>query len=212
MVRQVAASSHPSRLSFGTLIQALVLVLLLAMFGSLLLVLLTVASLLQVPGQVAGGVSGGLSGAAAGASQALSSAERRVRDATDPAHSPSGLTYDTEYTSLQTWKVGDQLPEARDYVLTLQAIRRRAGADSPDTALYAIVHAELRQPRETRVLGQVVRTDKDAHDHVVYKGESFRIGRTIYRANWVSQEDGSLAAGAYRHPDAVSAPLKLEYD
>ena len=188
------------------------LVLLVAIFGSLLLLLLTVASLLRVPGQVVGGVSGGLSGAAATASQALSSAERSVRDATDPAHPPTGLTYDTEYSSLQTWRVGDQLPQARDYVLSLQAIRRRESADSPDTALYAVVHAELRQPRETRLLGQVIRSDKDAHDYFVYKGENFRIGRTIYRANWVSQEDSSFAAGAYRHPDAVSAPLKFEYD
>jgi hypothetical protein len=182
------------------------------MFGSLLLVLLTLASLLRVPGQVVGGVSGSLSGAAATASQALTSAERSLRDAADPTHPPSGLTYDTEYSSLQTWKVGQALPDARDYVLTVQAIRRREGADSPDTALYAVIHAELKQPRETRILGQVVRSDKDAHDSTVYKGENFRIGRSIYRVNWISQEEGSLAAGAYRHPDAVSAALKFEYD
>jgi hypothetical protein len=208
----VATSSRPSGLTFGSVIQALILVLLLAMFGSLLLVLLTVASLLRVPGQVVGGVSGGLSGAAASASQALSSAERSLRDAADPTHPPSGLTYDTEYSSLQTWRLGEPLPDARDYVLTVQAIRRRAGADSPDTALYAVIHAELRQPRETRILGQVVRSDRDAHDYFLYKGESFRIGRAIYRVNWISQEEGSLAAGAYRRPDAVSAPLKFEYD
>jgi hypothetical protein len=46
----------------------------------------------------------------------------------------------------------------------------------------------------------------------VYKGESFRIGRAIYRVNWISQEDTSLAAGVYRRPDAVSASLKFEYD
>ena len=208
----VATSSRPSGLTFGSVIQALILVLLLAMFGSLLLVLLTVASLLRVPGQVVGGVSGGLSGAAASASQALSSAERSLRDAADPTHPPSGLTYDTEYSSLQTWRLGEPLPDARDYVLTVQAIRRRAGADSPDTALYAVIHAELRQPRETRILGQVVRSDRDAHDYFLYKGESFRIGRAIYRVNWISQEEGSLAAGAYRRPDAVSAPLKFEYE
>jgi hypothetical protein len=192
--------------------QALILVLLLAMFGSLVLVLLTLASLLRVPGQVVGGVSGGLTGAAANASQALSSAEQSLRDAADPTHPPSGLTYDAEYSSLQTWNLGQGLPGGRDYVLTLQAIRRREGADSPDTALYAVIHAELRQPRETRILGQVVRTDKDAHDYYVYKGENFRIGRTIYRVNWISQEDGSLAAAAYRRPDAVSAPLKFDYE
>jgi hypothetical protein len=208
----VATSSRSPGLNFGNVIQALILVLLLAMFGSLLLVLLTLASLLRVPGQVVGGVSGGLSGAAASASQALSSAERSLRDAADPTHPPTGLTYDTEYASLQTVRLGQELPGGRDYVLTLQAIRRRESADSPDTALYAVMHAELRQPRETRILGQVVRTDKDPHDYYVYKGENFRLGRAIYRVNWISQEDGSLAAGAYRRPDAVSAPLKFEYD
>jgi hypothetical protein len=212
MVNRVAASSRPSRLSLGTAIQAMVLLLLLAIFGAVVLVLFAVASLLNVPGQMVGGVSGGLGGAAASAGQALSAAERSLRNAADPAHPPSGLTYDTEYSALHTWHLTDQLPPARDYVLTLQAIRRREGSESPDTALYAMVHAELREPRETRLLGQVVRTDRDARDYVVYKGESFRIGRTLYRVNWVSQEDGALAAGAYRHPDAVSAALKFEYD
>ena len=205
-------SSGPSRLSLGAAIQAIVLLLLLAIFGALLLVLFAVASLLNVPGQVAGGVSGGLGGVAAGASQALGAAERSLRDATDPAHPPSGLTYDTEFSTLQTWKVGDALPAAREYVLTLAAVRRRDAAETPDTALYAVVHAELRQPRETRLLGQVIRSDRDAHDFVVYKGESFRIGRVMYRANWISQEENTLAAGAYRHADAVSAPLKFDYE
>jgi hypothetical protein len=213
MVEGVAATSQPSRLSVGAAIQWLALLLLLGTFGAVLLVLLALASLLtSLPGQTVGGVSAGLSSAAAGAAQTITSAERGVRDAFDPAHPPTGLSYDTEFSSLQTWRVGEQLPTASEYVLSVQAIRRREAADSPDTALYAVVHAELRQPRETRVLGQVVRSDKDPHDHVVYKGESFRIGRAIYRVNWVSQADSSLAAGAYRHPDAVSAPLKFAYD
>jgi hypothetical protein len=70
----------------------------------------------------------------------------------------------------------------------------------------------LRQPRETRLLGQLLRSDADPHDYVVYKGESFRIGRAWYRVNWISQEASAVAAGVYRHPDAVSSPLKFEYD
>ena len=91
-------------------------------------------------------------------------------------------------------------------------IKRREGADSPDSALYAVIHAALRQPRETRVLGQLLRSDSDPHDYVVYKGESFRIGRALYRVNWISQEEAAIAAGTYRNPDAVRDPLKLEYD
>ena len=91
-------------------------------------------------------------------------------------------------------------------------IRRRAGADSADTALYAVIHAELRQPRETRILGQLVRSDADAHDYVIYKGETFRIGRALYRVNWISQDENALAVGRYRSPDAVSASLKFDVD
>ena len=92
------------------------------------------------------------------------------------------------------------------------AIRRRDNPESTDTAQYAVVHAELKQPNETRFLGQVIRSDNDAHDYVLYKGETFRIGRTVYRVNWVSSESGSFAAGAYRHPDAVRAPFKFDYE
>src|SRR5207302_7249812 len=101
---------------------------------------------------------------------AVGGAQQALQNATDPNHPPSGMTYDTEFASMQVWQVGQRLPDATDYVFTLQAIRRRDGATSPDTALYAVVHAELRQPRETRLFGQVVRSDPDAHDYVVYKG------------------------------------------
>ena len=121
------------------------------------------------------------------------------------------LTYDNELASLHVWHVGDGLPGGSEYVLTLQGIKRREGADSPNTALYAVVHAQLRQPRETRLLGQLVRSDADPHDLVVYKGETFRIGHALYRVNWISQDEASLAAGALRHPDAATQSLKFDY-
>ena len=64
----------------------------------------------------------------------------------------------------------------------------------------------------TRVFGQVIRSDSDPHDYVVYKGETFRIAGSLYRVNWISQAEAALAAGVYRSPDAVSAPLKFEID
>src|SRR5438270_421203 len=152
-----------------------------------------------------------LGGVATQAGRAVSGAQQALQNATDPNHPPTGLTYDTEFSSLQTWHVGDGLPGGTDYVLTLQSIRRRDGADSPDTSLYAVVHAQLRQPRETRLLGQVIRSDTDPHDYAVYKGEMFRIGRVVYRVNWISQDENGLAAGAVRRPDAVTALLKLDY-
>jgi hypothetical protein len=165
-----------------------------------------------MPNQVAGGVGSELGGAAASAQRAVSSAQQAIQDATDPTHPPTGLSYDTEFSALQTWHVGDRLPDATDYTLTLQAIHRRDGATTPQTALYAVVHAELRQPHEIRVLGQLLRSDSDPHDYVLYTGQSFRIGRALYRVNWVSQESSAMAAGIYRTPDSVSAPLVFAYD
>jgi hypothetical protein len=113
---------------------------------------------------------------------------------------------------LNVVRLGEQLPGGSQYALSLLAIKRRDGADSPDTALYAVIHAELRQPREIRVLGQLLRSDSDPHDHVVYKGETFRIGRALYRVNWISDAENAIAMAAYRVPDAVSAPLKFAYE
>ena len=196
----------------GTAIQVVILLLLLSILAGVVLMLFAVASLANAPGQLAGGVTTGLSGVGSQASRAVSEAQQALQNATDPNHPPTGLTYDNEFSALPVWHVGEGLPGGSQYVLTLQTIKRRDGADSPDTALYAVIHAELRQPRETRVLGQLIRSDPDAHDYVVYKGETFRVSRALYRVNWISQDESALAAGRYRNPDAVSAPLKFDVD
>jgi hypothetical protein len=201
----------PSRSMLGTALQAVVLLLLLAILGAVLLVLFAVVSLVNVPGQVAGGVGSQLGGVAGQASRAVSSAQQALQDATDPNHPPRGLVYDSELATLQVWHVGDGLPGGTEYVLTVQAIKRRDGAESPDTALYAVVHAQLRQPRETRLLGQLIRSDADPHDYAVYKGETFRISRVVYRVNWISQDESILAAGSLRHPDLVTQSFKFDY-
>jgi hypothetical protein len=198
--------------ALGNAVQLVILLLLLASLASVVMLLLALAPLVSVPGQVAGGVSSQLGGVAAQAGRAVTSAQQAVQSVTDPTHPPIGLTYDNEFSALHVWRVGDGLPGGNQYLLFVQAIRRRDGADSPDTALYAVVHAALRQPRETRLLGQLLRSDSDPHDYVVYKGEAFRIGRSLYRVNWISQEEGAIAAGTYRKPDAMSSPLKFEYE
>jgi hypothetical protein len=196
----------------GTAVQLVILLLLLSILATVVILLLAIAPLVSVSGQVGGGVSSQLGGVASQAGRAVSSAQQAVQNVTDPNHPPTGLTYDNELSALQVWHVGDGLPGGSEYVLTIQAIKRRDGADSPDTALYAVVHAALRQPHETRLLGQLIRSDSDPHDYVVYKGEAFRIGRAVYRVNWISQEQDAVAAGIYRNPDAVSLPLKFEYE
>ena len=194
--------------TLGIVIQVVGLVLLLAILAGVVVTVFAVASLTSMPGQVGRQFDDVTSDAA----RAVGSASEALQRAADPNRPPTGLTYDTEYTALHVWRVGDQLPPAAEYVLTLQAIRRREGAASADTALYAVIHAELRQPRETRLFGQLVRSDADPRDHVVYKGESFRIGRAVYRVNWISQEEASMAAGTLRRPDAASGALEFEYD
>ncbi len=196
----------------GTAVQVVVLLLLLSILAGVVLVLFAVASLVNAPGQVAGGVGSRLSGVASEAGRAVSGAQQALQNATDPNHPPTGLIYDNEFSALHVWHVGEGLPGGSQYVFTLQAIKRREGADSPDTALYAVIHAELRQPRETRILGQLLRSDSDPHDYVIYKGEIFRLSRALYRVNWISQEESTLAAGTYKNPDTVSAQLKFEFD
>ncbi|MCA1648480.1 MAG: hypothetical protein LC797_24475 [Chloroflexi bacterium] len=204
--------STPRRGLIGTALQVVALLLLLAILAGVVLVLFAVATLVNAPSRVVGGVGAGVSGVAAEASRAVSSAQQAVQNATDPNHPPTGLAYDDEYSALLVWHVGDELPGGSQYRLAVQAIKRRDGADSADTALYAVIHAELRQPRETRVLGQLLRSDSDPHDYVAYKGETFGIGRAVYRVNWISQEDTAIAAGVLRRPDSSTAALKFQYD
>ena len=195
----------------SSLIGGLTLVLLLAVLAAVLLVLFTLATLVKVPGQVAGGLGARVSEVADTSAQAVARAQRAIQDATDPAHPPDGLTYDTEFSSLLVVHTSEHLPGGTDYVLSLTGLTRRPNAASPDVAQYATIHAELRQPRETRLLGQLINTNSDPHDYAVYKGESFRIGRAVYRVNWVSESEATLAIATYRAPDTISAPLKFDY-
>jgi hypothetical protein len=191
-----------------TAVQIVSLLVLLAILAGVLLVLFAVASLVSVPGQVAGG----LGGVTSQASRAVSGAQQALQNVTDPNHPPVGLTYDNEFSALQIWHVDEHLPGGSQYAFTLTAIKRRDGADAPDTAQYAVIHAELRQPRETRLLGQLIRSDSDPHDYVVYKGETFRIGHAVYRVNWISDADSAVAIATYRKPDSVTAALKFDYE
>jgi hypothetical protein len=204
-VQLVAA---PRRGLLGTAVQVVILLLLLSILAAVVLVLFAVASLVSVPGQVAGG----LGGVTSEASRAVSNAQQALQNATDPNRPPTGLTYDNEFIALQVLRVGEAVPGGTEYKISVQGIRRRDGATSADTAQYALIHAELRQPRETRLFGQLIRSDPDAHEYVVYKGETFRVGRAVFRVNWISQDEDVLAIGVFRRPDMATSPLKFEYE
>ncbi|HEY0583857.1 MAG TPA: hypothetical protein VGE94_16870, partial [Chloroflexota bacterium] len=125
-------------------IQIVSLLLLLAILAGVLLMLFTVAALVNVPGQVAGGVGSQLTGVAAQAGRAVTGAQQALQNATDPNRPPAGLIQDNEFSALNIVRLGEQLPGGSQYALSLLAIKRRDGAESPDTALYGVIHAELR--------------------------------------------------------------------
>jgi len=199
------ASRPQARNILGAAVQTVFLLLLLAVLAGVLLVLFAIVSVVNTPSQVATGVG-------AQAARVLTGAQQAVQNVTDPNHPPSGLTYDNEFAELHVWHVGERLPDASQYVLSVQAVRRRDGADSPDTAQYAIVHAELRNhTRRVCSASCCIRTPT----HTTMWSTKVRrsaLGARSIAVNWVSQETAALAAGVYRHPDAVSAPLKFEYD
>ena len=207
--RPLIVTSPPhSRSLLGTAVQVVSLLLLLSILAAVVMVLFAVGSLANVTG----GVGSQLNGVASQASRAVGQAQQALQNATDPNHPPPGLIYDTELTALDVWRVGEGLPGGTEYVLTVQSIQRRAAAESADTAQYALIHAQLRQPHETRIFGQLVHSDSDPHDYAVYKGEAFRIGQAVYRANWISQQQSELGVGVLRNPDALTQPLKFEYE
>jgi hypothetical protein len=193
--------SAPRRGVLGTLLQVVGLLVLLGLLAGVVLVLFALFSAINMPAQAAGGLQA-----------RLSALGQSLQAAADPTHPPAGLSYDAEYAALTVLGVGEALPGGTAYQLTVLDVKKRSdGAPSPDTAQYAVIRAVLRQPRETRLFGQVVRSDNDQHDVAVYKGETFRVGRALYRVNWISDAERRMAIATYRHPDDISAPLKFDY-
>jgi hypothetical protein len=134
-------------------------------------------------------------------------------DLADPTHPPrAGLPLDTEFEALRIVDAGQPLGESTEYLLRVEAIRRREGAQSPDTAQYAVITRQYRVPRETKILGLTVRVDRGEAEHILDKGESFQIGRDLYKVNWISAEQGQVAIAQYRLPDQVTAPLEFGYE
>src|SRR5581483_4367823 len=133
--------------------------------------------------------------------------------ALDPTHPPRGtLVYDAELDELRIVEPNGAVAShpARDLVLA--RIEKRVGAESPETAQYAVVLDRLSVPRETRVLGVVVRRSDDAHEHVVYDGQFFRVGRALYKVNWVQFAPPRMAVGRLRNPDVPVEELVFVVD
>jgi hypothetical protein len=218
LVGRAAPPGPPSRQaeSLGAASRFVGLLLKLTLLGILVAVLVGIVGLIGwigVGSRAGAGLSDQVSGALTRGAGALANAVQVVRDATDASHPPrQTLAQDTEFEELIRVDVGFSLPAPETRTLVFSGVQRRDGAESPDAAVYAVVHSELKAPRETRVLGIVVRTDRDPRDYYLYKGESFRIGRRLYKVNWVSLDRRQMAVAAYRDPDRVTGPLKFELD
>jgi hypothetical protein len=184
---------------------------------TLLLILLAllwgVVTLIGVGVRTPGAIGDQIGSAIQRGAGVVGAAIQRAEDTVDPAHPPrEPLAQDTEIDQLLRVDVGGTIEGSSQRTLTVASIQRRADPSGPDSALYVTLHGELRQPRETKILGATIQSTRDPHDYYLYKGESLRIGRTIYKVNWVSVERQQIALVAYRDQDRISVPLKADID
>lgn len=177
------------------------------------LFLMLVASSVGVGGRTLGEVGQRASDATRAAGEAAGRAGQDVRDQLDPSHPPRGLlVYDAEIDEFIKLGVGQALPAGRSRTFTVAAIRSRQDGERPETSRYAVIHSELRQPNETKILGVTVRRDSDPQDYAVYQGEGFRIGGQVYKVNWISPEREQIALVALRDPDRAALPPKFSLE
>lgn len=190
----------------GALIKLTVLLIFLA-------VLWGVVTMVSMSARAPGALAEQLGNAVERGASAVGAVGQRVADAFDPAHPPRhALVQDVEIDELLRVNVGGQVAGSSTRELTVSSIQRRADPTGPDGAVYAVLHGELREAQETKVLGVTVRSTRDPKDYYLYKGETIRIGRKLYKVNWVSIERQQVALIAYRDQDRVAAPLKAEID
>jgi len=170
-------------------------------------------TLISVGVRAPGAIGDQIAGAIERGAGAVGSAVQRAEDALDPAHPPrQALAQDIEIDDLVRVNVGGVIEGSSQRKLTVASIQRRADPSGPDGAIYVTLHGELREPRDTKILGATIQSTRDPKDYYLYKGESLRIGRTIYKVNWVSVERQQIALVAYRAQDRISVPLKAEID
>jgi hypothetical protein len=188
---------------------ALALGLMLAM----LLVLLAVVDRLGAAPRALTDLGSRASAASAGAARVVGETAQSARDALDPAHPPRGqLLYDAELDELRVVAVGGSIASHPERELTLRRVEKRAGAESPETAQYAVVADRLKTPRETRVLGVVVSRSDDAREHALYRSQLFRVGRALYKVNWVGFEGQQVGIGRLRSADGAVGELAFALD
>ncbi|MBI3966888.1 MAG: hypothetical protein HY329_14745 [Chloroflexi bacterium] len=187
--------------------------------GSLLLLILLAAGIvlalfLSFANMSTGAVNGieaRISAAAAQTGRAVGAMVQAIGDAMDPTHPPrQPLVLDSELDELVKVGIGDRLGNSKEYRFTVKEIRKRSGAGAPETAQYAVVHREYVTPKERKLLGVTYSTDKGEQDFYLDRGEAFRIGRDLFKVNWVSMDRQQLALVKFRHADQYSGPLEFQ--
>jgi hypothetical protein len=188
-------------------------VLALGLMLATLLVLLAVIDRLGAAPQALTDLGSRASAASAGAARIVGDAAQSARDALDPTHPPRGrLLYDAELEDLRVVAVGGSLASHAERELTLRGVEKRVGAESTEAAQYALVTDRLKTPRETRILGVVVSRTDDARQHVLYRAQLFRVGRTLFKVNWVAFESQQVAIGRLRSAEGAVGELAFEVE
>jgi len=190
----------------GLLLKLTLLLILLALLWGMVTL---IGAGVRAPGAIGEQIGGAIERGAS----IVGAAGQRVADAFDPAHPPrAALPQDVEIDELLRLNVGAPVQGSSTRELAVASIQRRADPSGPDGAVYAVLHGELREAQDTKILGVTVRSTRDPKDYYLYKGETIRIGRKLYKVNWVSVERQQVALIAYRDQDRVTAPLKAEID
>jgi hypothetical protein len=188
-------------------------VLALGLMLATLLVLLAVVDRLGAAPRALADLGSRASAASAGAARIVGETAQSARDALDPTHPPRGqLLYDAELEELRVVAVGGSIASHPERELTLRSVEKRVGADSPEVAQYALVADRLRTPRETRVLGVVVSRSDDARQRVLYRAQLFRVGRALYKVNWVGFEGQQVGIGRLRSAEGAIGELAFAID
>lgn len=161
---------------------------------------------------VSGSLDQRLSGALQRTGQTFTAIGQGVSDTFNPTHPPRyAISQDTEFSSLTAIGAGEAIGSSSEYVFTLADVQRRSDASgNPDVAQYAVIQRRYQVPRETKVLGLTVHVDRGEQQYVLDRGETFRIGRQLYKVNWVSAAERRMAVAVYRNPDQFAGQLALD--
>jgi hypothetical protein len=204
----------PPRQGSGlTLVAGLLIAIFLLTLSVAAAFLLLIASVTGWGGRTVGDASQQVGAALGSGAEALRQRGQEALDRLDPSHPPrTALAYDIEVEEFLKLGVGQALAGSAIRAFSIAAIRSRDGAERPELSRYVVIHSELRQPNETRVLGLTVRKDTEPREDFAYQGEAFRLGAQVYKVNWISPERQQVALIQVRDPDRANLPLKFVYD